>query len=438
MRFNEMSKEELLLFKRFDTIYRNNGFDPETEREMTMKDTLDVPQASYMIPRVLTQFVQEGVEPMLIGSRLLQRIEYTPGMTTVFPALDTLSAREVGDGMALPIFNISIGGAQTYGVSVSRHGLALRVDSKFINQSTYPWLAWWLKLAGQALARHQEEFIFSFISELGINLFNNDANARKPTSNPQPILGITTGRDMAGKFNGSVTMDDIFDGYAQVLMQGFVPDTLLVHPMTWLAFVKDPVLRDFALTAGGGSFFANWTGNAHAQSLAGQYNHKGLGHGLGQTGQYSKGALVGGPQSTVQGLPQNQNSAPVLPSYLGLNFRILVSPFVKYDPINKTTDMMMFDSSNLGALVVDEDPHVRSWTEPEFSINNIGIETRFGFGILNEGQAIGTYKNVAVKPNEWFPMVYPHFDISSDDNNNTFQRLSGVTVFGDSPISILS
>ena len=35
--------------------------------------------------------------------------------------------------------------------------------------------------------------------------------------------------------------------YAQLLMQGFIPDTLLVHPLTWLQFVKDPVMREFAI-----------------------------------------------------------------------------------------------------------------------------------------------------------------------------------------------
>jgi hypothetical protein len=59
------------------------------------------------------------------------------------------------------------------------------------------------------------------------------------------------------------TVDDIFDMYAAVLLNGFVPDTMLVHPMAWLMWVKDPILREFACDdlAGGGSFFANFTGN---------------------------------------------------------------------------------------------------------------------------------------------------------------------------------
>jgi hypothetical protein len=58
---------------------------------------------------------------------------------------------------------------------------------------------------------------------------------------------------------------------------------------------------------------------------------------------------------------QNMTSAPQLPNYLGLPFRILVSPFVNFDPEERTTDIMMFNSRNLGALIVAEEPHINSW-----------------------------------------------------------------------------
>jgi hypothetical protein len=66
--------------------------------------------------------------------------------------------------------------------------------------------------------------------------------------------------------------------YAAVLLNGFTPNTMLVHPMAWLMWVKDPVLREFAIQAGGGSFFANFTGNP-AQLGNKFYNYNGLGMG---------------------------------------------------------------------------------------------------------------------------------------------------------------
>jgi hypothetical protein len=46
--------------------------------------------------------------------------------------------------------------------------------------------------------------------------------------------------------------------------------------------------------------------------------------------------------------------------------RILVSPFMNFNVQAKTTDIMMFNSRNLGALITDKKPH-----------KNIGIEESY-------------------------------------------------------------
>ena len=70
-------------------------------------------------------------------------------------------------------------------------------------------------------------------------------------------------------------------------------------------------------------------------------------------------------------------SAPQLPNYLGLPFRILVAPFVNFDPEERTTDIMMFNSRNLGALIVAEEPHVKSWEDGQYNIMNMSIEETY-------------------------------------------------------------
>jgi hypothetical protein len=108
--------------------------------------------------------------------------------------------------------------------------------------------------------------------------------------------------------------------YAALLLNGFVPDTMLVHPMAWLMWVKDPVIREFAIQAGGGSFFAQFTGNPAVQGNP-FYNFGGLGTGHGQTGQYTGGALTGGEVADpAAGNYQRMTSAPMIPNYLGLPF----------------------------------------------------------------------------------------------------------------------
>ena len=99
---------------------------------------MDIPNAAFMIPRAMTQIVQEGIEPLLIGEKLLQKIQYKPGMSTIFPAVEPLRADMAGDGMDLPIYNINIGGAQSFSVQVQRHGLRLKIAKRFVDESAYP------------------------------------------------------------------------------------------------------------------------------------------------------------------------------------------------------------------------------------------------------------------------------------------------------------
>ncbi len=46
----------------------------------------------------------------------------------------------------------------------------------------------------------------------------------------------------------------------------------------------------------------------------------------------------------------------------------------------------MFNSQNLGALIVKRDPEVKSWEQQPYSIQNMAIDEEYGFGILNQAR----------------------------------------------------
>lgn len=58
---------------------------------------------------------------------------------------------------------------------------------------------------------------------------------------------------------------------------------------------------------------------------------------------------------------------------------------------------------------------MKEWDEPQFGIQNIGIEESYGFGVLNEGQAIAVAKNVRVRANEFNPVARAVVDIGSEN-----------------------
>jgi hypothetical protein len=247
-------------------------------------------------------------------------------------------------------------------------------------------------MAGRALARHKEEKIFNLIGQLGVKIFDNVT----PTSS---LLGVTHGRALNGNANGSVVMDDVFDAYAHVLTQGFTPNTILMHPLAWVIWIKDPVLRSFALASGGGTFFATHRGNPAGQAPWGNSSQGGMGPGVGQNISPGENA-ASLAASDLLDYPQTIDSRPEIPTYFPYPLTILVSPFVPFDPRRKLTDIYIFDRNELGVLIVDEEISTDEFKDPRNDITKIKLKERYGLGILNEGQAVGVIKNVKVTPNE--------------------------------------
>jgi hypothetical protein len=388
--------------KQLEYLWRTNG-KVEDGPQFKLEDALSVPNASVLMPKVISNIVKEAVEPLLIGTSLLQRINYSYGQTITFPAVGALVAADIAEGMEYPERSLQTGGA-TVTANIGKSGIAVKVTEEMVRYSQFDIIGMHLRAAGRALARHKEVKIFDYIRSMGVPVFDNVNPTRS-------YKGVTTGRDLSGAGNGSVTMDDIFDAYAQIITQGFFPNTLLMHPLTWVMFIKDATLRQFVLASGGGSWFASWTGNPAARAPWDNSSNGGLGVSGGQNITPPQSATGENPSGLLE-YPQTLNSGPVLPSYMNIPFRIIVSPFVPYDPRRRLTDIYMFDASELGVLIVDEEITTEEWNDPKVDIMKIKMRERYGIGILNEGKAIATLKNVHVVPNEIVLPAQASIDVS--------------------------
>jgi len=394
--------------EQFEYIWKNNGqFGPSKDDRIQLKDALATTNAPLLFPKVISNIVKEAAEPLLVGTSLLQRINYSYGQTISFPAVGALAAADIAEGQEYPEVQLQMGGG-TVTATIGKSGLAVKVTEEMVRYSQFDVIGMHLRAAGRALARHKEVKIFNYIRSMGVPVFDN----LYPTKS---VFGVTTGRNMNGQANGGVTMDDVFDCFAQVITQGFMPNAILVHPLTWTMFVKDAQLREFVKANGGGTFFASWTGNPAGQASWGQPGNLGVSGGQNVLpGQTSTGQTAphGGAVSALTAYAQNINSAPVLPSYMNVPFMVLVSPFVPYDPRRRLTDIYMFDARELGALIVDHDVVTEEFNDPRVDIQKIKLKERYGIGILNEGQAIGVMRNVKVVPNEIALPAQASIDIS--------------------------
>lgn len=385
----------------FEFLWRNNGHylvdkDGAKTEYMPMRDALAVPDAPIWMPKVVTNIIREAVEPLLIGTNLLQRINYSYGQTITFGSVGALVAADIAEGQEYPEARLNFGGG-TVTCTIGKSGLALRINEEVIRYSQYDVVGMHLRAAGRALARHKEQKIFNMIRSLGVVTHDNI----NPT---QSIFGPTSGRGIDGQFNGSLLLDDLFDCFAQVITQGFQPDTILMHPLTWVMFVKDSHLRSLALASGNNTWFGTWQGNP-----VGRAPWDAVNGGLGP----SAGQAVDPNTSPISAYSQTITSAPNFPN-LGFPFpfRVLVSPFVWIDPVRKLTDIMVFDSKELGVIVVDEEITTEEINDPLVDILKIKVRERYGLAILNDGLGIGVMKNVSLKPNAITPVVQPKIDVA--------------------------
>jgi hypothetical protein len=374
-----------------------------SQERISFQDAMNTPNSSVWLPRVISEVAREAVEPNLILTNLLDRVEFQPGIQIIFGATGALTAADIAEGQAYPEQQIQLGGASVT-ANVGKSGVAFKLTEEMRSRSQFDIINLHIRAAGRALARHKEKKVATYLSSLGVTVFDNSA----PTSS---LLGVTTGRDVNGNPNGSITWDDMFDLFGVIINNGFMPDLIIMHPLTWVMFMKDPVLRSFALAAGGGTWWGSWTGNPAGKAPWD------LPKNGPTTGQNITPPNVQGLQpSNMQEFPQagQLQSSPQLPSYfLPFAVRIIVTPFMYYDPATKRTDLIVCDSSELGALIVEEELFIDQWMDKSVEIEKIKLREKYGIHIYNEGLAIAVAKNVKVEPNAIVLPARAHFDASS-------------------------
>jgi hypothetical protein len=408
-----------------DRVWRNNGWiDPEErynyaegdEREgrritfkalvdtlnsnaskMELQDAQELAAASILIPKVITRIVREAAEPVLVGTSLMRRINFSAGESITFPAVGNgMWAEDIPTGGEYPEQSLEFAG--TVQATIGKSGLKVRITEEMIKYSMFDVMTMHLQAGARALARFKEKKIFNLISNEGSVSFDNG----DPTA---AVEGSTTGRNVNGLFNKTITLDDLFLMYAQMLNTGFVPNVLLMNPMGWLIFARDGVMRNFGFMNNGSLFTT-------PQGAPGQGPSMSNG-GVNMGPSVSQSATALNPQSTLQ--------TPV-PSLFPAPLSIVVSPFIEFDPSAKTTSIIMGDRNELGILVVDEDPVTSSWDDPRRDIRSTKIRERYALALDNQGDAVVQAKGVRIAKNyDWEDNLSLQWSIGSGTMPTGFQ-----------------
>jgi hypothetical protein len=370
---------------------KKNGFkieDSDLSDGITLRDVLNKEDLSRLVPLAISEIVREAAEPHLLANELFVNINQKEGIYIQLPAVGAMdSVEEVAPGQEYGTEEITLGGGSTIRIDMRKYGVKLALTEEMVEQSQWDVIGEWLKAAGKAFARKKNRICFNLFEAQGLTLVDNVNPGKSVLGRP------LSGKDINGTDNGTFTAEDFFDIYAAMLQEGFAPSIIVLHPLTWAIWVKDPMLRAWALQNGGGPLMNGY-------DLSG-VQRKGFWGGAGMS---SGGARPG------EEMPADFKAKPILPSYLNVPFTVMVSPFVPFDPVQKLASMYFIDPENAGAIVQGENINHHQWSDPERDIHLIKLREKYALAMLNEGRGVGVVKNVPVKPNR-----FADFGVTSGD-----------------------
>lgn len=383
-------------FRTMLEAWRNNGrISARPDTRVTMKDMLDADagrfrdwkankldpkdyvaydandqywQSPMLLPRVISTLVREPAEVVQVLTPLLQRVRWEgPGTSILFPAVSSYTAGNLDMGAEDRYPEGMLEMAGTVVATIGKCGIKIRATAEMLEWNMFDVWGMHLRAAGTALGRWKEQKVANHITNEGTTQFDN--SSASPSS-------WTHGRDASLLFNGTFSLQDLHDMYSSMLNDGFVPNALIMNPMAWTIFAQDPTMR-------------NW---AYAQAAQG---------GIWERVQGEVAAL----RQWVQGMNGSQKPDDVsqiattytnVPELFPYPLRIIVSPFVPYNPTNNTTSIILCDTNELGVMTVAQELRTVEWDDPEREIKQIAMNEKYAINMLNEGKGVRQAKNVII------------------------------------------
>lgn len=400
------TQEDRTVFNNVYSAFTNRGLMEDSKGDVEffeLKDLITTQDLTRFIPQTVETIVREAIEPNLfIVDKLFQEINIPRGSRIQIGAIGAMEAGRVGQGGEYPERFVDLDGGDMVALTTDKHGLKISLTEEVLNENLFDVVGIWLRAAGRALARHKERTAAKLINEMGYDVFNN-------VTPSTAYIGATTGRNIAGLGNGSMTVNDIFEMYTYLLHRGFSPDTLLMHPLAWKTFMTDTEMREVVLKGATVNSYKNPNGS-YAENW--KTGHSGLGLRTKATGNSeTSGNSAKGGNAWTQTLNPLGATFNIAPDYLPTPLEVLVTQYAPFaygsrspGTANETTkgstsSLIMVDSSNCGLIGTSMPVTMDRWSDPERDIENIKLKEAWGLALLEQGKGIAVARNISTDRN---------------------------------------
>ncbi len=104
---------------------------------ITVTEALSTPDASILIPRVISDVMREAAEPMYIGSKFMTQVQLTEGRSIEFPSVGAIRAFDIPEGAEYPNQELEFQLHRTVEIKVGKVGLKVQVTEEMIADSQW-------------------------------------------------------------------------------------------------------------------------------------------------------------------------------------------------------------------------------------------------------------------------------------------------------------
>lgn len=321
-----------------------------------MEEALRAADASILFPKVISDVLMRPKEPLMIGQTLLSKTIQVDNVRSIeFPTMSAIRAFDIPDvgEYREQMFNWT---EQLISIKVNKSGLLVSISEDVIKDSMWDLLALYVEAAGYAMLRHKEEKIFLEFQAKGHKVFDNSSTNSKLWTN---------GKAFNQARNYSVTFDDFIDTMGALVSHEYVPTDIIMHPLAWAVFAKDPVIRNIMYTQGQ----------------------------IGQSVWTSKPDF-----DQTNNVPWNvkYQVSPFVP--MTLESTLSTGPASGLAAVN-ITDIYIVDRNN-SCIILQRDPmETEEFSDPRRDIINMKVRERYGVGSLAGGRASAVISNVRLEQN---------------------------------------
>lgn len=316
----------------------------DDEHRVTIKEAFASPDAPSLFPKVISRTLREAAEPQFLVTPLLSTVRLGKGRSLEFPAVNAIQAAEIPEGQEYPEQALAF--IKQVEGKVSKKGVKVVFTEEVINDSLWDIVGLHVRAAGRAMARLKEQSALSRFADAATIVFDNDSGS----------YDDTTGRDINGAANLTLTWDDLVDQAAVLMAENHVPTDLVVHPLMWSIFLKNNVYSGVE----GSRYPSAW--------------------------DLRPGSKEGVVQAT----------AP-----MGMN--VIVTPFVSFTAKSGATpaksDIFLIDRNEVGVLLVRDDMSTDEWNDPTRDLRALKLKERYDIVVPGDGEGITVAKNVRLARN---------------------------------------